>query len=70
MIYEIDEHDLIKKVYVLTLNTSIRTAARKIGVSPTFIQQIITGQSKPSDKIAEYFGYEKKVVYRQLTKEN
>ena len=45
---------------------SQRALARLIGVSPSFLNDILLGKREPVGKVLEFLGYERVVTYRRL----
>jgi transcriptional regulator with XRE-family HTH domain len=49
-----------------SLNSSSQSAmARKIGISPQFLSDVLNEKRGPGDRILDYLGIEKVVTYRR-----
>ena len=54
--------DVVEVIRKRTAETSLRQTARELGLSPSYLSDIVLGRRFVSDSVAEAFGYKREVV--------
>jgi Helix-turn-helix. len=59
--------DLVSNLQALTYGMgSQKDLAKDIGISPQYLHDILTGRREPGEKVCEYLGVERTVIYKVI----
>lgn len=54
------------KLKLLTKSISQAEIARRVGIKPPLISNVLRGKARPSGKLLRWLGFERVIVYRRV----